>query len=302
MFFYEAYGLFLQSNLAIPGLQRLSNFNQKVDLTINLKYPLEKIFQTPDWQNTIYNIEFEDGTTYLIDHQVSQIWANWRDDESLESATTYLTGPILGFVLSLQGKTCLHASAVAIDNKAIVFTGDSSAGKSTLAGIFAKRGFPVLSDDIVAITPQYSNFFIQPAYPWVRLWSNSVIALYNDVEALPRIAPQHPTWEKRYLDLNQLGLYQSKPLPLDRIYIIGERNNNYDAPKTELIASSEKMLNLLTNTYASYEFDKKMQVNDFLVLGKLAKQVTIKRLISHTNPKYLDKLCDVVLEDLKTNV
>lgn len=300
MFFYLAYGLILKSNLAIPGLQKTYDFNQP-DVTINLKYPIKNILKQPNWQEKIHYLDFQDGTKYLVNHQANEIWANWRDDETLESATTYLTGPILGFILSLRGITCLHASAIAINGKAIVFTGDSNAGKSTLAGIFAKQGFPVLSDDIVAITPENSHFLVQPAYPRIRLWSSSVVLLYNTESALPLIAPKHPTWDKRYLDLNQLGLYQSQPLPLKGIYLIGDRQNEGTAPRIEEISSTEKMVNLLANTYATYEFDKKMQINDFQVLGKIAKQVKIKRLISYKNPNYLDKLCDIIVNDLQTN-
>jgi hypothetical protein len=300
MFFYRAYELILKSNLAIPGLQKTAIFKQP-DVNINLKYPLENIFKQPNWQDNLHYLDFQDGTKYLVNKQATEIFGYWQDDETLESATTYLTGPILGFILGLRGVTCLHASAVNIKGNAIAFMGDSNAGKSTLAGIFAKQGFPVLSDDIVAITPENSHFLVQPAYPRVRLWSNSVILLYETEDALPRIAPEHPTWDKRYLDLNKLGLYQSQPLPLKGIYLIGDRQNEDTAPRIEEIASTEKMINLLANTYASYEFDKKMQIRDFQVFGEIAKKIKIKRLISYKNPKYLDKLCDTILKDLQTN-
>lgn len=300
MFFYKAYGLNLKSNLAIPGLQKTTIFKQP-DVHINLKYPIENILKQPNWQEKFYEIDFQDGTKYLVNKQATEFFGNWQDDETLESATTYLTGPILGFILSLREVTCLHASAVNIKGNAIAFTGDSNAGKSTLAAIFAKQGFPVLSDDIVAITPKNSLFLVQPAYPRVRLWSNSVILLYNTENALPRIAPQHPTWDKRYLDLHELGLYQSQPLPLKGIYLIGDRQNIDTAPRIEEISSTEKMVNLLANTYASYEFDKKMQIRDFQVFGEIAKKVKIKRLIDYKNLKNPDKLCDIILKDLAIN-
>jgi hypothetical protein len=68
-------------------------------------------------------------------------------------------------------------------------------------------------------------------------------------------------------------------------------------PKIESITPTEKMINLVKNTYASYKFDKQLQIRDFQVFGEIAKQIEIKRLISHTNPQYLDQLCDIILED-----
>ena len=97
-----------------------------------------------------------------------------------------------------EAYSCLHASAVAIEGRAVAIVGPSGAGKSSTAAAFARLGYPVLSDDIVALTGDGQRFHVQPAYPRVRLWPSAVTSLFGSRDALPRIVPD---WEKRYLPL-----------------------------------------------------------------------------------------------------
>jgi hypothetical protein len=45
----------------------------------------------------------------------------------------------------------VHASAVVLGGRAVLFSGDSGAGKTTLARLYASRGVSVLSDDRIAL-------------------------------------------------------------------------------------------------------------------------------------------------------
>lgn len=63
----------------------------------------------------------------------------------------YLLGTVFGALLHQRGQIVLHASAVVVDGKAILFCGRSGVGKSTLAAALSVRAYPVLSDDFCAI-------------------------------------------------------------------------------------------------------------------------------------------------------
>ena len=107
-------------------------------------------------------------------------------------------GPVIAFTLRLRGVTCLHASCVAVDDRAIALLGRPGAGKSTTAAAFAQLGYSVLSDDVVVLDDRNGQFRVQPGYPRVNLWPDSVHALFGSEDALPPITP---TWGKRYLSL-----------------------------------------------------------------------------------------------------
>jgi hypothetical protein len=64
---------------------------------------------------------------------------------------TDILDTLLLFLLARRGRTPVHASAFMIGELAIVLAGPSGSGKSTLVLAAARRGFPVLSDDMVFV-------------------------------------------------------------------------------------------------------------------------------------------------------
>ena len=46
----------------------------------------------------------------------------------------------------------LHASAVRVNGRAVLFCGSSGAGKSTLAAALAQRGYPLVTDDVCTLS------------------------------------------------------------------------------------------------------------------------------------------------------
>lgn len=78
--------------------------------------------------------------------------ASWPGGESFaddsHNAANALAGLLIDAILGLDmAACCLHASAVEVDGRAILFAGASEAGKSTLALRLAARGFRHLADD-----------------------------------------------------------------------------------------------------------------------------------------------------------
>ncbi len=70
-----------------------------------------------------------------------------------DKVRVYLLGTCMGALLMLRRMLPLHGSAVVIDGRAYSFLGDSGVGKSTLAAALVHRGYPFLSDDVIAAIP-----------------------------------------------------------------------------------------------------------------------------------------------------
>jgi hypothetical protein len=241
-----------------------------------------------------FRLLYRDGTEFLVDRNGTEVWATWLDSSTLEDTTTYLLGPILGFVLRLRGITCLHASAVAVGDRAVALLGPATAGKSTTAAAFCGMGHPVLADDIVALSERGETLLVQPAYPQLRLWPDSVALLYGAVDVLPRLSP---TWDKRGLDLTQNGCrFQQQPLPLAAIFVLAERSPDSE-PHIEGLRGREKLLTLLVNTYVGYLLDAGMRGREFEILGRLASSVPIRRVAPPADPAHVSRLCARILED-----
>jgi len=315
------YGLNIQINETIPGIVFSDSTPISVDVQICFgsmpswlsedQYSRVIWYVSPErevgadprlviWKfnNGYYQVLYADGTEFLISDYGSEIWATWPPQTlSLEDTATYLLGPILGFVLLLRGCSCLHASAIAIGDQAIALLGPAGAGKSTTAAAFAERGYSILAEDVVTLDDREDRFLVHPAYPCIRLWPASVKALYGEHTDLPRLTP---TWEKRYLDLSKDQYeFQNEPLPLAAIYVLGKRLEDASAPSIELLSQSEALISLIANTYATFLLDKAMRAREFELLDRVIRKVQLRKVIPHTNPAYIEKLCNLIAEDAR---
>ncbi len=250
-------------------------------------------------------LAYADGTQFWLDRPRQNLWATWPSSLTQENTFSYLLGPVLGLLLRLRGITCLHASAVALDDWCVVFVGSEGAGKSTTAAAFAKRGYPVLSDDIVALATSATDscsanpdqaFRVLPAYPHLCLWPDSVQMVQASAEELPRISPG---WDKRRLELGYNGTrFESRSLPLGAIYLFADRGPD-PAPSITSAPAKTSLLSLLANTYANNLLDRDMRAAEFAVLNRLVATVPIRLLTPHLDPAKLDQLCSVVREDFR---
>jgi hypothetical protein len=258
--------------------------------------PALRVFRVLDGK--YYRFCYADLTEFVVDQNGTEIWASWIEPLTLEDTSTYLLGPIMGFVMLLRGVVCLHASAVAIGENAIALLGPAGAGKSTTAAAFSDQGYSILAEDVVTLDDRRDHFLVRPAYPCIRLWPSSVKALYGTEMHLPRLTPN---WDKRYLDLTQRPeQFQQKPLPLAAIYQLGERCDDQRAPFVELLDRAEGMMSLVANTYATKLMDKQMRAREFEVLTRVLNNVPLRRVTPHVDAGRIPELCDCILEDFKS--
>lgn len=317
---YSAYGLLIQADQPIPGL--VSSFDPRAaDVQIRLgltpqSYDKERLpshaLYVSDYINEhnepslavwksasgdYFRLRYADGTEFVVDRFGTQVWATWPESLTVEDTATYLLGPVFGFVLLLRNTISLHASAIAIGEQAVALLGPAGAGKSTTAAAFTKMGYNVLTDDVLALSVQDGFLQVQPAYSRIRLWPESVKALYGQENALPLLTP---TWDKRYLDLgNDCHRFQTQPLPLAAIYILGERSSDRLAPYIEAIPVNEGFIALVRETYTTYLMDKSMRARGFEVISQIMANVPVRRVIPHEDPAHLFKLCQVIADDYR---
>lgn len=63
-----------------------------------------------------------------------------------------LLGPVIAILMHRLGSLVLHGSAVELDGEAAIFLGDKGAGKSTTAASLVAAGYPLIADDVVAVS------------------------------------------------------------------------------------------------------------------------------------------------------
>jgi len=311
------YGLGVISNRAIPGVSpsiiasedvRISFgslpawLDEVTAMQVETSYvadyksecgePALRVFRMRDGE--FYRFCYADETEFVIDKAGTEVWAAWREPLTLEDTTTYLLGPVMGFVMLLRGVVCLHASAVAVGDEAMALLGPAGSGKSTTAAAFAERGYSILAEDVVTLDDRGDHFLVRPGYPCIRLWPAAVKALYGSETHLPKLTPN---WDKCYLDLN--NNFQREPLRLAAIYHLSERRHDATAPFVRSLDRAEGLMSLVANTYATKLMDKHMRAREFELLTRLLNQVALRRVTPHANPGRINELCDRILNDFK---
>ena len=291
---YSAFGLSLAANRPIPGLMPLSATSPP-DIRIWVDEPAassdDSAVEEPYYvsgsddgvpalqvwraaNRRYFRLRYWDDTEFVVAGTGSTVWAHSPQASTLEDVATYLLGPVIGFAMRLRGTACLHASVVAVGDHAIAIAGPAGSGKSTAAAGFAAMGHPVLADDIAALVEHDGVLHVQPAYPQLRLWPDSVTMLYGDPDALPRLTP---TWDKRALVLSAPGAFQPQPLPLSAVYVLDQQG---DRPDTafEDVSGAERLRLLLANTYVGYLLDASMRQQEFEWLVRLAATVRVRKV------------------------
>lgn len=157
----------------------------------------------------------------------------------------YLLGSAMGAALHQRGILPLHANAVAIDGRALAFTGRSGIGKSTLAAWFHDEGYPILADDVCVVRTDHGLVRAYPGLPRLRLWEDAL-------EASGRAAADHQmsfhaagdARQKYDVALEGSGVVR-EPLPLGALFVLGEGPEL----RIERLGGSEAVEAISANTY-----------------------------------------------------
>src|SRR5579871_2247664 len=178
---------------------------------------------------------------------------------------------VLPRILHLRGVTCLHASAVAVEDGVVAFCGPSGAGKSTLAAALVSRGLPLVSDDVVPIRPG-PPVMAGPGLPELRLYPSAVerIGISGQVGApLPGQSKAH--WQPRRAP--------DKPLPLLAIYLLQPATGSAEQPASLAPApANEALVSLISNSYWVHPGQTDALGRDLLCLASLLRSVKVERL------------------------
>ena len=230
----------LRTDLPLPSLPRLPDDAPGLPITV-----VQGTAGIPDdlpWQH-----HWLDGDEALLSlaRQDSDYWLRVPDyadfrirlqpcsvqvvplDAALDAATLehLLVDQILPRVLAQLGGTLIHASAVRIGARQVLFAAPSGWGKSTLAGLLHRAGHRVLSDDCVQLVAgEDGRIGVIPTYPSLRLNTDSLDALFPDQGQTAPVA--HYTDKRRVPMPAPPDL--ARPLPVDAIYLLGEPAQDRD--------------------------------------------------------------------------
>ena len=99
----------------------------------------------------------------------------------------WLYGTVFAYTMQYHGYLVLHGSAVLINGGGVILSGQSSAGKSTLASALMQKGHPFITDDLVVIKQNdKGQYCILPGPATLRLWKDAMQYFNHDInDAVP---------------------------------------------------------------------------------------------------------------------
>ncbi len=241
----------------------------------------------------VMRLAFAEGITFWVTVDGDRVWARWVAPMTFADAVTFLTGPVLGYVLRARGDLALHASASIVGGRAVGFVGPGGAGKSTLAAALTRRGHPLLTDDVLALRMRGDAWMAQPAAPHAKLWDDSARLLLGSREA-DRLEPLTPTWEKRALHLAaQNATFHTDAAQLGGLLLVGDRASD-GRSRIEHVAGRDAIVSLVANTYVNYLLDRAQRAAEFAALARLVADVPIARLVPGSGGADLQIACALI--------
>ena len=180
MYFYHLAGLSVQSEIALPGAIVDARPDGGADVTIRFGAVPSSIENATaagvTWAMDAerFLLRVPDIARFLVTGGRA-IEIALEGAATIEDATAFVAGTVLGILLHQRGHVLLHASAVSVDGEAVLFCGPSGAGKSTLAAALARRGRPFVTDDFCAIGfDDRGRPIVHPDGRSLKLWAQAI--------------------------------------------------------------------------------------------------------------------------------
>ncbi|RAZ91267.1 serine kinase [Mesorhizobium hawassense] len=222
--FYKAYGLTVSSEVALPELESTAPAAPDLEIVVGpIDFP-----DAPSQGATAFR--FVPRRQYLSWQAVGSFMISGARRIDVDPAPGVddpllafpLLGPVMALALHQRGLLVLHASAVAVDGKSVVFMGDKGAGKSTTAGAMIRAGHRLLTDDVVAMDlSDPDRPVILPGFPQLKLAADAAdVIRLEQADVRPQVHPQIDKAQHRLRD----G-FAAEAVPVSRLYVLerGER-------------------------------------------------------------------------------
>ncbi|MEP0189060.1 MAG: hypothetical protein ABJP70_04735 [Erythrobacter sp.] len=185
-----------------------------------------------------------------------------------------------------RGGMFLHGAAVRINGTAIAFLGLSRSGKTTLAGAFAKAGFPFLTEDAIDLRREAESYILQPRRSGVRLFGDSANYLLGE----------GPVWrdphEKEEVEADHGLPFSDEPTVLRHIFVLGP--GEAGEPETLPLEAHAALPALLPHSFVLDVEDRPRLKAHFLRLAELSQVIACHTLDYPRQYDVLPRVIDAV--------
>jgi len=173
---YFGFGLNIESEIEFPEL--LQNTFVQADVTISIGDLNQQNVAFIASGDDEFFFEAKGVARYFAFQGKRMIIDPEKGDVDPRSIRLYALATVMAAILLQRQMIPFHASAISVDNKLILISGESGAGKSTALTGLILRGYEVFSDDVVVLNRTESDGVSAFAsYPMIKLWHDSITTI-----------------------------------------------------------------------------------------------------------------------------
>lgn len=288
-YYYRIYGLNIRSEVRLDEAYEIREKNYEVDIQYGTipshiwKYRNSDEIQcltSYDYKwfqyDKIGEFYIEQGSSIILAADAS------ADERVLRSI---LLGPCFGCILYQRKILAIHGSAMVKNDTAVMISGQSGAGKSTISTALRKQGWLFLADDTVAITSENGYLYANPAYPQQKLCLDTATYFGYDVKQLIRINEER---HKYAINVKEAFCPDRKEI---KAMICLELSDCKELMIDE-VKGSAKIEYIVNNLYTYYDFKYMgMSTLDFMQCLEISQKVPVFRI---KRPPVLDTQKEIV--------
>lgn len=166
-----------------------------------------------------YLLQFAHSASFEVQPAARTIRAYAMPGTPDDTVRHLLLNQVLPLLVAAPDRIALHASAVAGPEGVVGFVGPGGSGKSTLAAACVRRGWALVTDDVLIVTPRGGQVMVVPSFCELRLWRDVADVMFPEA-AVASAVSDYST--KRRLGPEAAMHFLAHPAPLARLYLIDQ--------------------------------------------------------------------------------
>jgi hypothetical protein len=208
---------------------------------------------------------------FALDHDGSRLTIFSDDDSGIEHVLA--EGMAMALALHERGLPTLHANAVSVDGRLVLFAGASGQGKSTMAALMLGAGGVAVADDLVRLQRTEHGLVAFPGNRGIRLRPSATEMITSlDLDHLgTATSPDNRTviTEMRHLDLG--------PMPVAAVVLPAPNRTNTDV-RVERLTAAEALVAVLQATRVIGWLKPAAHRHTFTTAQEIVRNVPILRV------------------------
>ncbi len=282
MFQYKIYGLKMDSD--IPFRQLIEDTSDNApDITLRKNEPSDDLLTLS--KDSFFDMDpkfcwFHNTTLYCWIEDGNRIFYSPKDNANEEYLRTYILGYALTMLFYQRNMPSIHCSGLRKNDHAILISGKSGSGKSTMASLFLDNGYDLMADDVMVTKVHDNTVYGYPAFPWTKLQRSIVEKRFPDLSKLIYIDEDKDKflvpWE---------GEFSTDSAVIDSMFIIIVAPPDTETRITE-VTGPDKVMVLLDNMFPRREI--LLNKNNPIAISMAAKLASALHLYAVFRPEGKD--------------